>query len=95
MLRNSGYSVMVAANGAEALKTFAAAQEQVRLVITDVVMPGMDGATLAQELKQRNPALPVLFMSGFPESKARLNAPVLGKPFTSATLVGHVRKLLK
>ncbi len=95
MLRKHGYTVIAAKNGPDALRMFAAADGRIQLVITDVVMPGMDGMILARELRSRRPDVPVLFISGYAESRVRLNAPVLMKPFSSTTLVAQVRKVLQ
>ncbi len=95
MLRKHGYTVMAAKNGPDALRMFSAADGRVQLVITDVVMPEMDGMILANELKTRKPDVRVLFMSGYAESRGRLNGPMLTKPFSATALVAKVRKLLQ
>lgn len=94
MLRKQGFTVLTAANGVEALRVFSSAQKDVNLVITDVVMPEMDGTILAEHLLQMRPDLPVLFISGFSERLERIRAPILAKPFSPAVLVGKVRALL-
>src|SRR4051794_30912967 len=65
-LRKSGYTVHEASNGAEALDRFDQVGA-VDLLLTDVVMPGMNGQELANHLRERHPALLVLFMSGYGE----------------------------
>jgi two-component system, cell cycle sensor histidine kinase and response regulator CckA len=95
MLQRQGYLVLIAGSGPEALRMFMAAQERIDLMITDIVMPEMDGTALAGEIKRRRPDLPVLYMSGYADRLEHLDAPVLAKPFSSATLVGKVRTLLR
>jgi PAS domain S-box-containing protein len=99
-LRRAGYRVVEAAGGAEALDAMAPGLEALALLVTDVVMPGMDGRALATELQRRRPGLRVLFMSGYPgdhqETLGDLasSAGFLQKPFTGATLVAAVRTAL-
>jgi CheY-like chemotaxis protein len=95
MLQRYGYLVLIAGSGPEALRLFAAAQERIDLMITDIVMPEMDGTVLADEIKRRRPDLPVLYMSGYADRLDHLDAPVLTKPFSSSALVGKVRTLLR
>ncbi len=99
ILENAGYQVLDAENGQEAL-------ERVRggaafdLLLTDVVMPGMGGVELAEEVVRRHPHMPVLFVSGY--SKVTLQSDELqsahtdslAKPFTPASLVERVQALL-
>ncbi len=61
-LRVAGYEVVMAASGAEAID--AAQSQQIGLLVTDLVMPAMDGVTLAEQLREANPELPVLFITG-------------------------------
>ncbi len=94
MLERNGFRVLKAAGGQEALEILKSSHE-VDLVITDIVMPDMDGTALAQKVLATHPEMPVLFISGFPNRLQSLEAPVLAKPFTSAALIGKVRTLLK
>ncbi|TMA55022.1 MAG: response regulator, partial [Deltaproteobacteria bacterium] len=64
-LREYGYTVQAAASGADALALAERLKEAPRLVIADVVMPGMSGGQLAARLAERWPAVPVLFTSGY------------------------------
>jgi DNA-binding response OmpR family regulator len=99
-LRASGYQVLVAAGGREALALDAEALDGLDLVVTDVVMPGLDGRTMADELRRRRPGLRVLYVSGYTEdaviARGVLSSGVgfLAKPFTPAALVGRVRAVL-
>ena len=92
-----GYAVTAAADGASALDLFDAAEFD--LLLTDVMMPGMLGPTVAQELRRHAPQLPVLFMSGHSAEIARgglldPSTPFLAKPFTPAQLALKVREVL-
>jgi PAS domain S-box-containing protein len=99
-LRASGYQVLVAASGREALALEPAALDGLDLVVTDVVMPGLDGRTMADELRRRRPALRVLYVSGYTEdaviARGVLSSGMgfLAKPFTPATLLARVRAVL-
>jgi two-component system cell cycle sensor histidine kinase/response regulator CckA len=68
----------------------------VRLVVTDLRMPGMSGEALAEHLRRRTPELPVLFMSGYtsPRTGRRLPGPFLAKPFSQDELLSQVERLL-
>jgi CheY-like chemotaxis protein len=92
-----GYTIFEAADGLSALVL--AAENDIDLVLSDVMMPGMLGTTLVEELHQKNPALPVLFMSGHTEEIIRGGlldpaTPFLGKPFTPLELAQKVRQVL-
>lgn len=98
MLDELGYRAMVASTGEAALAVVSAAGE-VALVITDVVMPGLSGPDLADELRAVRPDLPVLYMSGYTEREPglgdRLEAKeLLRKPFNAAELAARVRAIL-
>jgi CheY-like chemotaxis protein len=98
-LRGGGYRVLVAASGAEALQ-LATLEVGLRLVVTDVVLPGLDGKGLADELVRRLPGLRVLFISGYEREVVGQHgvddagAEFLPKPFTAAALLASVRGLL-
>jgi two-component system cell cycle sensor histidine kinase/response regulator CckA len=97
MLVSRGYTVHEAASGVEALDVFLAHDGKIDLVVSDVVMPEMDGPTLLGELRQRNPATKVVFVSGYAEEAFRKNLPegedfqFLPKPFTMKQLVETVK----
>jgi PAS domain S-box-containing protein len=65
ILSRAGYKVLEAADGAAALRLFESTKEPIHLVLTDVVMPGMSGRELVEELAKRKPELKVLYMSGY------------------------------
>ncbi|RDJ27868.1 PAS domain-containing sensor histidine kinase [Bosea caraganae] len=97
MLVSRGYTVHEAASGVEALDIFLKHDGKIDLVVSDVVMPEMDGPTLLGELRQRNPATRVVFVSGYAEEAFRKNLPegedfhFLPKPFTMKQLVETVK----
>lgn len=92
-LRESGHRVLEAADGVAALDVLASG-EQINLVITDIVMPRMDGYQLAAHLKSspRPPAL--LFISGCSVNDQGLATPLLQKPFSPAVLQAEAQRLL-
>jgi CheY-like chemotaxis protein len=94
-----GYDVLEAADGEHALRLLEA-HKTVHLLLTDVVMPGMNGRKLADEAKQRQPLLKVLYMTGYSRNaivhQGRLDAGVdlIQKPLGSEQLANAVRKVL-
>lgn len=98
-LVNKGYDVISAEDGESALRLFEQdGQKSIDLLITDVVMPGMDGPTLAQRIRQHNPDLKIIFMSGYTEDKLKdhmgENIYFLPKPFTLKVLAAKVKDVL-
>jgi CheY-like chemotaxis protein len=100
-LRAEGYRTLEAGHGAEALELIETAAEPVDLVVTDVVMPGMDGRELGRRVEQRWPHIPILYMSAydvndiFRRGSPRTSAPFLQKPFPLQGLVTTVSGLLR
>jgi PAS domain S-box-containing protein len=100
MLERHGYRVLEASGGYEALQLCRAENGVVDLVLSDLVMPQMNGDRLAVELRRLRPALSVLFMSGFAEhavvNQALLAPDVdfIGKPFTAVALLNKVNQAL-
>jgi two-component system cell cycle sensor histidine kinase/response regulator CckA len=99
MLRDEGYPVVEAASAEEALDMLEAGTE-VRLVLADIAMPGMDGVKLAETVRQRYPDQRVMLMSAFVGliHKMGYEGPpvaILAKPFTPAELVKKVREVLR
>lgn len=96
-LEEAGYRVITAANGEEALAVLARRPE-VRLVLSDVLMPVLGGAELARRLAEQYPGVALLLISGHPEtgvhSDPAPHGPVLHKPFGSAELLRAVRERL-
>lgn len=100
-LRSKGYTVHEARNGVEALSFLKDTQNTVDLVITDVVMPQMDGPTFVNELSQLHPHTKVLFISGYTEDtfrdrlKGDKNIRFLSKPFSLQILAESVKNALE
>jgi PAS domain S-box-containing protein len=99
-LRAAGYTVLAGGSAGEALELVARSPAPLRLLVTDVVMPGLDGRALADELRRRYPRLRVLYVSGHAEEaivKHGVLEPgieLLPKPFTAASLLARVREVL-
>ncbi|HXW39846.1 MAG TPA: response regulator [Xanthobacteraceae bacterium] len=101
-LASRGYTVLEAGNGVEAIDILEQSDQAVDLVVSDVVMPEMDGPTLARELRNRNPNLKIIFVSGYAEDAFQKNLPehekgqygFLPKPFTLKQLVAAVKETL-
>jgi PAS domain S-box-containing protein len=99
-LEASGYRVLQATNGAEALLVCQQNPEPIHLLLTDVVMPGMSGPAVADRLKTLRPQMSVLYMSGYTEDAivqhGVLNEGVnfIEKPFAPAALARKVREVL-
>lgn len=97
-LTRQGYTVITASNGEEALEILARG-ETVDLLISDVVMPMMDGPAMVREARRDRPDLPVLFMSGYAEEQLRRsisieNVSFLPKPFSVQQLAEAARDTL-
>lgn len=99
-LSEAGARVFEAASLGEALEVLGTARPAVQLVITDVVMPDMNGVDLARVIREQWPATAVLFMSAFPaevlvrEGLANPDVLFLAKPFTRDELMGKVSQAL-
>lgn len=99
-LRNKGYKVLEAQNGEVALDVVNGTAPKIDLIISDVVMPGMDGYTLVRQLRERMPEVKVILMSGYAEDAFQDQIDkdetlhFLPKPFTLKTLVGKVKEIL-
>ncbi len=99
LLRRTGYAVLEAASGADALRVAAEHAGAIDLLLTDVVMPGMTGPTLARRLGEARPGLKVLFMSGYARDEPPLPAPgggvgFIDKPFRPERLLEKLRETL-
>ncbi len=99
-LEMSGYAVLAASGGADALALAAGHRGPIHLLVTDVVMPGMSGRELAERLSTVRPTLRVLFMSGYTDDAISRHGILeegvtfLQKPFTPDALSRKVRELL-
>ena len=100
ILEDSGYRVIEAGDGEEALAVAEGLYGPIHLLLTDVVMPGMSGGELARRLGESRPKMKVLFISGYsPEAVATNGNLVAGssflpKPFSAGDLVDRVRETL-
>jgi two-component system, cell cycle sensor histidine kinase and response regulator CckA len=99
-LRSRGYSVIEASNGIEAMEALEQKNGAVDLVVSDVVMPEMDGPTLLKTMRGRNPDLKIIFVSGYAEDAFEKSLPenqqfaFLPKPFTLSQLVAAVKETM-
>jgi two-component system, cell cycle sensor histidine kinase and response regulator CckA len=99
-LRSRGYSVIEASNGVEALEALEEKEGAVDLVVSDVVMPEMDGPTLLKTMRGKNPDLKIIFVSGYAEDAFEKSLPenqqfaFLPKPFTLSQLVAAVKETM-
>jgi len=99
-LEKQGYRVLDAADGAVAMQIAVAHEGVIQLLLTDVIMPGMNGRELAQHISEIRPSVKVLYMSGYTENvigrNGTLDAGVrlLQKPFTLRDLKSMVREVL-
>lgn len=100
LLESAGYRVLPAANAAEAAEIAGREGREVRLLVSDVILPGASGPQLAESLRVAHPSLKVLFMSGYTDTAIvhrDLFAPgtaFLQKPFTPGGLMRKVREVL-
>lgn len=100
ILTGSGYEVLEASTGAQALELFRDHSPAVNLVIVDMVMPGLSGLDVAAEIERHRPGMKILYISGYASSVAiesisrRSPDRVLIKPFDAAQLIERVALLL-
>lgn len=100
-LERGGYRVRTASSGSDALDVCSAPDCDVRLVLLDLSMPGIDGEETLRRLRERRPGLPIILTSGFPEASvaARFDGATrpsgfLSKPFEPGTLLARVHAVL-
>ena len=100
LLEQHGYHVLVAANGAAALQLVEQKPERIDLLLTDVIMPGLNGRALAERLEILQPSLKVLYMSGYTDDAIvnhgvlESGTQLLHKPFSEESLIRKVREVL-
>lgn len=100
VLRRAGYTVLEADGAEAALRLGLAHEARIHLLLTDVVMPGMNGRALAEQLNECKPGMRVLFMSGYTDDDVMrrgviaAQTPFLQKPFTPHRLADAVREVL-
>jgi len=94
LLTAGGYRVLQALNGEQALRLARAQAGPIDLLITDVVMPGMSGFDVAQQIEQLHPETKILFISGYAaQARAKRGIKMLHKPFTRAQLAEKLREI--
>jgi CheY-like chemotaxis protein len=99
-MKKLGYTVIEAKSGEEAEKLHAESRKTIHMLVTDVVMPGMDGKELATRLKSKDPGLKIIFISGYADSSifSRTDLPpgaaFIQKPFEADALTLKIRELL-
>lgn len=100
LLRQHGYEVLVAGDGQEAVAAYDRAGGQVKLVLTDVMMPVMGGVDLIRALRERNPTVPIIATSGLADSATQVQltavgaSEVLSKPYSMETLLQTLHRRL-
>ena len=100
ILERQGYTVLVAENGAEALTVLAAHDAKVHLLLTDVIMPGINGRELFAKVAEKYPDLKVIYMSGYTDNMIAHSGVLdegvqfVQKPFSVRTLAAKVREVL-
>jgi two-component system, cell cycle sensor histidine kinase and response regulator CckA len=101
VLARGGYDVLTAAEGAEAMALSRQHPGVIQVLVTDLVMPRMNGSDLAQRLMAERPGIRVLFISGYDRDSARTGTPLepgtdfIEKPFSPEMLLEHVGRLLE
>jgi two-component system cell cycle sensor histidine kinase/response regulator CckA len=100
ILQRAGYEALSAESGEEAIRILAERRERIALLLSDIVMPRMNGRTLAGRVVQLQPGVRVLLMSGYDDAQMERDAagesfPVVGKPFTEEILLARVREVLE
>ena len=99
-LRIYGYRVLVASDGAAGLALFRARKDEIGIVVTDMMMPVMDGARVIREVRESRPVLPIIAMSGIATNRAELESTpggrirFLAKPFVVDQVLTLLRELL-
>jgi PAS domain S-box-containing protein len=100
ILRGCGYTVLQAEDGVDGLAVFASHPGPIHLVLTDVVMPRMDGRALAARVRELRPEIPILFVSGYADDEQLTRGDLergmafVTKPFMPLQLARRVRELL-
>lgn len=101
ILKNNGYNVLTARDGKQAYEILRSGQEEIELLVTDVVMPVMNGKELFEKAKHLIPSLQVLYMSGYNDDVINYNSMLekgvnyIQKPFTISALCIKVREIIE
>jgi two-component system, cell cycle sensor histidine kinase and response regulator CckA len=96
ILKQNGHAVLSASSGVEALMVYSSYQSRVDLVLSDVMMPGMNGIELAERFRALNPNVKILLMSGYVSGNLELPADIelVKKPFLPNQLIELVEQTL-
>ncbi len=95
LLIGSGYNVIPAIDGQDALEKFKQNQQNISLVVTDIVMPRMDGISSYKIMRTINPSLNVIYMSGYvPERPLPEGVSILVKPFSPVDILQAIHLIL-
>jgi CheY-like chemotaxis protein len=100
LLVESGYRVMEAESGEEAIRSVNSCKEKIDLLITDVVLPGINGKVLAEEIKKARPDIKVLYTSGYTENfivqqdLAQDGVSFINKPYSAHSFLKKIRDIL-
>lgn len=100
VLQASGYTVVTATDGADAIVQYAQRKDEIAAILTDMVMPVMDGAALIMALRRLNSVVPIVATSGLsnPEQQLKVTAAgtthFLAKPYTTESLLNSLHEAL-
>ncbi len=100
VLNNLGYNIICTSNGYEAIEKAKTCKDRIDLLLTDIILPDMNGAEVAKKLVKSNPSMRIIFMSGYSENHIKHskffkdNAQFLPKPFTLNELTNTIRRSL-
>jgi two-component system, cell cycle sensor histidine kinase and response regulator CckA len=95
VLRAAGYVVLSVCNADEAFGVYSHQRGEIDLLLTDVILPGESGRSLAEKLLRKNPHLVVLFVTGYADQMdIHGNGHCLAKPFSTRVLLREIRELL-
>lgn len=93
-LKAQGYRIIEAGDGAEALQAARKYKGPIRLLLSDLAMPGVDGLELVERISPQRPEAAVLFISAYADRFDLGNYPVLAKPFTPEQLLSKIQQVL-
>jgi two-component system, cell cycle sensor histidine kinase and response regulator CckA len=101
MLWRAGYAVLEASGAAEALQVVAGREAPLHLLVTDILMPDMNGYELAEKIKALRPEMKIVYMSGYRDKvllestgRSLADAPLIRKPFTQHNLIAKISEVL-
>jgi len=100
VLEEAGYRILEAESGEEGIKSSASYKEEIDLLITDVVLPGINGKALAEEIQKQRPGIKVLYTSGYTENfivqqdLAKKGVSFIGKPYSAHSFLRKIREIL-